>query len=128
MIVDSINGELQKRLAAYASIAAKFGCLRKLKDLPDDQVVKIAEIIQKANHTDLEASDELSQFSSFLNTELVKKSLDVIASPAIPATSSVPAITEVSLDEVAVVTEDDDDVRLNVESLELLIYRLLEAK
>ena len=33
VIVDRINGELQKRLAAYASIAAKFGFLRKLKDL-----------------------------------------------------------------------------------------------
>ena len=86
VIIDSINGELLEQLAANASIAVKFEFLRKLKDLPDDQVVKSAEILQIAYPTDLEANllDELLQFSSFLNTEFVKKSLDVTASPAIP--------------------------------------------
>ena len=86
VIVDSIDGELQKRLGAYVNIAAKFGFLRKFKDLPDDQVVKSVDSLQKAYPTDLEDSlpDELLHFPSFL----VKKSLSATASTAIPATSS----------------------------------------
>ena len=69
--------------------------------------------------TDFEATlpDELLQFSSFLNTEFVKKSLE-----AIPATSSA-AMPETFPDDseetesVTVVTKDDDDVRLDVESI-----------
>ena len=92
VIVDSIDGELQKRLGAYVNIAAKFGFLRKFKDLPDDQVVKSVDSLQKAYPTDLEDSlpDELLHFPSFL----VKKSLSATASTAIPATSSTPATTE----------------------------------
>ena len=87
--VDSIAGELQKRLGAYSEIAAKFGFCRKFKDLPNEQVIECAKNVQNAYPTDLEASlpDELLQFSSFLNTEFVKKSLEATASPTIPATS-----------------------------------------
>ena len=75
VIIDSINSELQKRLAAFANITAKFGSLRMLKDLTHVQVVEYAENLQMAYPTDLEASlpDELLQFSSFLNTDFGKK-------------------------------------------------------
>ena len=75
MIMDSINSELQKRLAAFANITAKFGSLRMLKDLTHVQVVEYAENLQMAYPTDLEVSlpDELLQFSSFLNTDFGKK-------------------------------------------------------
>ena len=75
VIIDSINSELQKRLTAYANIAAKFGFLRKLKDLTDVQVVECAKNLQMAYPTDLEASppDELLHFYSFLNTDFGKK-------------------------------------------------------
>ena len=111
VIIDSINSELQKRLAAYANIAAKFGFLRKLKDLTDVQVVECAENLQMAYPTDLVASlpDELLQFSSFLNTDFGKKSLDTTASTAITATSSI-TVNELSPDDVDVVTEEYDDV------------------
>ena len=85
-------------------------------------MVKSADSLQKVYPTDLEDSlpDELVHFSSFLNTEFVKKALSATASPAIPAaTSSTRVTTEESPDGVAVITKDDDDVRLNVESLEL---------
>ena len=35
VIIDNINAELKKRLVAYTDIAARFGFLRKLKNLPD---------------------------------------------------------------------------------------------
>ena len=113
----------------YSVIAAKFGFLRKLKNLPNEQVIDCAKNLQNAYPTDLEATlpDELLQFSSFLNTEFVKKSLE-----AIPATSSA-AMPETFPDDseetesVTVVTKDDDDVRLDVESMELRLYRLIVA-
>ena len=84
--------------------------------------------------TDLEASlsDELVQFSGFLNTEFAKKSLDATTSSAVPANSSAQAMIDTFPDEsddddLAVITKDDDDVRLNVESLEMRIYRLIVA-
>ena len=136
VIVDSIDSELQKRLGAYSEIAAKFGFLRTLKDLPNEQVTECAINLQNAYPADLEdsLSDELLQFSSFLNTDFVKKLLEATASPTIPATSSA-AMPETSSDEsdseetesVAVVTKDDDDVRLGVESMELRLYRLIVA-
>ena len=52
VIVDSLDAALQKRLDAYTDIAAKFGFLRDLKDLPDDQVIKNADSLQKAYPTD----------------------------------------------------------------------------
>ena len=128
VIVDSIVGELQKRLGAYDDIAAKFGFLQNLKDLSADQVVKSADSLQKAYPTDLEdsLSDELVHFSSFLNTEFVKKALSATTSPAIPAAaSSTQATTKEPPDGIAVITKDDDDVRLNVESLELRMYKIL---
>ena len=39
-----------------------------------------------------------------------------------------PTMTEISHDNVDMVTIDDNDVRLNVELLELRIYRLIAAK
>ena len=78
VIIDSLDAELRKRLGAYTGIAERFGFLRKLKDLPVDQVIQSAKKLQKSYPTDLEASlsDELVQFSGFLNTEFAKKSLD----------------------------------------------------
>jgi hypothetical protein len=76
VIIDSLDAELRKRLGAYTGIAERFGFLRELKGLPVDQVN--AKKLQKSYPTDLEASlsDELVQFSGFLNTEFAKKSLD----------------------------------------------------
>ena len=34
VIIDNVNAELKKRLGAYAGIAARFGSLRKMKNLP----------------------------------------------------------------------------------------------
>ena len=34
VIIDNVDTELKKRLGAYAGIAARFGFLRKLKNLP----------------------------------------------------------------------------------------------
>ena len=78
VIIDSIDGELQKRLVAHTGIAKRFGFLQKLKDLPDDQMVTSAQSLQEPYTTGLEASpsDELLQPSGFLNMEPAKKSLD----------------------------------------------------
>ena len=138
VIVDSIASELQKRLGAYSEIAAKFGFLRTLEDLPNEQVIECAINLQNANPEDLEdsLSDELLQFSTFLNTDFAKKSLQATASPTIPSTSSVPMPeSETSSDEsaneetesVAVVTKDYDDVLLGVESMEFRLYHLIVA-
>ena len=85
-------------------------------------MIKSAQILQEAYPTDLEVSlsDELLQFSGFLNTDFVKKSLEVTTA-SVPATSSVPST--IDSDDEAVITKDDDDVRLNVDSLELRMYR-----
>ena len=74
VIIDSIDGELQKRLVAHTGIAKRFGFLQKLKDLPDDQMVTSAQSLQEPyiHHE----SDELLQPSGFLNMEPAKKSLD----------------------------------------------------
>ena len=140
VIVDNIASELQKRLGAYSEIAAKFGFLRKLKDLPNEQVTKCAINLQTAYPADLEdgLSDELLQFSSFLNTAFAKKSLEETSSPTVPTSSSL-AISESETffeseesdnedtGSVAVVTKHDDDVLLGVESMELRLYRLIVA-
>ena len=93
-------------------------------------MVSNAERRRQAYPTDLEASlsDELLQFSAFLKTEFAKRSLDAATSPVAPAASPVPSVTETSLDDAEpVVTKDDDDVTLHVESLELRMYRLIVA-
>ena len=94
VIIDSLGAELQKRLSAYAIIAGRFGFLRKLADLSNEEVIRSAKSQQEAFLSDLEASlsDELLQCSSFLNTEFAKKALDITA----PSHSSTPTV---SLDE-----------------------------
>ena len=124
VIINRIDAELPKRLGAYTGIAAKFGFLRKLKDL-SVEVVESAKILQGEYPTDPEASlsDELVQFSSFLCTDFAMKSLDV--TPA-SATSS-QAIKDTSSDKSDDKNDlkDDNDVTLNVDSLEYRMYRLL---
>ena len=52
-----------------------------------------------------------------------------MTTPSVPATSSAPStIDSYDSDDEAVITRDDDNVRLNVDSLELRMYRLLVAK
>ena len=77
VVIDSLEGELRKRLNAYANIAGRFGFLRKLADLSNEEVIESAKSLQEAFARDLEASlsDELLQCSSFLNTEFAKKAL-----------------------------------------------------
>ena len=69
------------------------------------------------------------QFSAFLKTDFAKRSLDAATSPVAPAAFPVPSVAETSLDdaEPVVIKDDDDDVTLNVESLELRMYRLIMA-
>ena len=127
VIIDRIDAELRKRLGAYTGIAARFDFLRKLKDLSVEEVVESAKILQEAYPTDLEASlsDELVQFSGFLRTDFAMKSLDHVTTAS--ATSS-PAMNDTSSDESDDeddLTKDDNDVTLNVDSLELRMYRLL---
>ena len=120
VIIDRIDAELRKRLGAYTRIAAKFGFLRKLKDLSVEEVVESAKILQEAYPTDLEAS-----LSDFLRTNFVMKSLDVTTASA---TSNSPAMDDTSSDESDDeddLTKDDNDVTLNVDSLELRMYRLI---
>ena len=120
VIIDSLDAELQKRLSAYAIIAGRFGFLRKLADLSNEEVIKSAKSLQEAFPSDLEASlsDESLQCSSFLNTEFAKKALDITT----PSHSSTPTV---SLDETNEDSDTEDDTKFNVESLELHIYRLL---
>ena len=127
VIIDRIDAELRKRLGAYTGNAARFGFLRELKDLSVEEVVESAKILQEAYPTDLEASlsDELAQFSGFLRTYFAMKSLDHVTTAS--ATSS-PAMNDTSSDESDDeddLTKDDNDVTLNVDSLELRMYRLL---
>ena len=119
VVIDSLEGELRKRLNAYANIAGRFGFLRKLADLSNEEVIESAKSLQEAFARDLEASlsDELLQFSSFLNTEFAKKALNTT-----PSHSSTPAI---SLDQTNEDSDTEDDKKFNVESPELRIYRLL---
>ena len=56
VIIDSIVVELEKRLSAYEAAVAKFGFLRTLKDLPEDQIVIHADTLHKAYPKDLEES------------------------------------------------------------------------
>ena len=122
VIIDRIDAELRKRLGAYTGIAARFGFLRKLKDLSVEEVVENAKILQEEYPTDQEPSlsDELVQLSSFLCTDFAMKSLDVTTASA----TSSQAINDTSSDK----SDDlkDDNVTLNVDSLELRMYRLLE--
>ena len=94
-------------------------------------MVSNAERLRQAYLTDLEArlSDELLQFSAILKTDFAKRSLDAATSPVAPAAFPVPSVAETSLDDAEpVVTKDDvDDVTLDVESLELRMYRLIVA-
>ena len=124
VIIDRIDAELRKRLGACTGIAARFGFLQKLKDLSVEEVVESAKILQEEYPTDLEASlsDELVQFSSFLRTDFAMKSLDVTTASA----TSSQAINDTSSDK----SDDEDDLKddyvtLNVDSLELQMYRLL---
>ena len=87
-------------------------------------MVESAKILQEEYPTDLEASlsDELVQFSSFLRTDFAMKSLDVTTASA----TSSQAINGTSSDK----SDDEDDLKddnvpLNVDSLELRMYRLL---
>ena len=125
VIIDNLDAELQKRLSAYTNIAGRFGFLRKLADLPAEEVAKSAKSLQESFPTDLEDSlcDELLQFSGFLNTEFAKKALDATT----PSDSSMPGISsDQSIEDDDIdVTEDDNLIRLNVESLELRMYKLL---
>ena len=94
-------------------------------------MVSNAERLRQAYPTDLEASlsDELLQFSAFLKPEFAKRYLDAATSPVAPAAFPVPSEAETSFDDAEpVVTKDDgDDLTLNVESLELRMYRLIVA-
>ena len=119
VVIDSLDAELRKRLNAYANIAGRFGFLRKLADLSNEEVIESAKSLQEAFPRDLEASlsDELLQCSSFLNTEFAKKALNTT-----PSHSSTPAT---SLDQTNDDSDTEDDKKFNVESPELRIYRLL---
>ena len=90
------------------------------------EVVENAKRLQEAYSNDIEASlsEELLQFSAFLNTDFVKKKLEVTATSH-PDRPSVPS-SRVSDDKT--VKQDDDDVEMDVESLELRMYRLLVTK
>ena len=136
VVIDIVNAELVKRLEAYTCIAARFGFLRNLKNLPADRVVSSAErLCYTYPILDLKTSlsDELLHFSAFLKTEFAERSLDLTTSsttsPADPKFLLVPALVETSLDnvDVDVVTNDGDDVMLNVESAELRMYKLIVA-
>jgi len=39
VVIDSLDAELRKRLNAYANIAGRFGFLRKLADLSNEEVI-----------------------------------------------------------------------------------------
>ena len=127
VIIDNLDAELRKRLSANTNIAGRFGFLRKFADLPAEEVVSSAKSLQESFPTDLEDSlcDELLQFSGFLNTEFAKKTLDATAPSAsdssTPGISSDQSIEDDDID----VTEDDNLIGLNVESLELCMYKLL---
>ena len=64
-------------------------------------MVSNAERLSEAYPTDLEASlsDELLQFSAFLKTDFVERSLDAATSPIAPAAFPVPCVAETSLDD-----------------------------
>ena len=115
VIIDSLDAELRKRLSAYTNFA---GFLRKLANLPAEEVAISAKSLQESFPTDLEdsLSDEL-QFSGFLNTEFAKKALDATTPSAsdlsTPGISSDQSIEDDDID----VTKDDDLIGLNVESL-----------
>ena len=88
-------------------------------------MVKCAKFLQEEYPTDLEASlsDELVQFSSFLHTDLSMKSLDVTTASATSSQAIYDTSSDKSDDEDDL--KDDNDVTLNVDSLELRMYRLL---
>ncbi len=83
--------------------------------------------LQESFPTDLEDSlcDELLQFSGFLNTEFARNALDATTPSAsdslTPGISSDQSIEDDDID----VTEDDNLIGLNVELLELRMYKLL---
>ena len=108
VVIDSLEGELRKRLNAYANIAGRFGFLRRLADLSNEEVIESAKSLQEAFARDLEASlsDELLQCSSFLNTEFAKKALNTF-----PSHSSTPAI---SSDQTNDDSDTEDDKKFNV--------------
>ena len=119
VIIDSLNAELQKRLGAYTGIASKFGSLRNLKDLSDEKVIQSVKSPHKAYpicpnrfRIQTKMSNKLLQFSGFLNTEFAKKSLNATTSSAVPRTDTSSG-------------NESDDIHLNMESLEMRMYRLL---
>ena len=119
VIIDSIVVELEKRLSAYEAAVAKFGFLRTLKDLPEDQIVIHADTLHKAYPKDHEESlsDELIYFKIFLDTELVVKELNTATAPKKSSKTSNYALSA-----------EEDENSVNVESMELKIYRLLVEK
>ena len=120
VIVDSIASELEKRLAAYAEIAAMFGFMRTLKNLSNEKLIECAIKLERAYPTDLEdsLSDELLHFSSFLKTDFAEKWFEVSDVPTTPAVSSKEQ-SATSSDESDINEADDDNDLLCVESIEL---------
>ena len=126
VIIYNLDAELRKRLDAYATVAARFGFLRKLKELSSEEVVENAKRFQEAYSNDIEASlsEEMLQFSAFLNTDFVKKTLQVTAT----SHPDRPSVLSSRVSDDKTVEQDDDDVEMDVESLELRMYRLLVTK
>ncbi len=113
VIIDRLDAELRKRLSVYTNIAGRFGFLRKLADLPPEEVTESAKSLQESLPTDLEDSlfDELLQFSGFLNTEFAKKALDATTPSAsdfsTPGISSDQSIEDNNIDVTEVMISSD---------------------
>lgn len=67
-IIDTISAALQKRLAAYSVVCAKFGFLHNLTDVSDAELRTASDSLVRAYPTDLEPclAEEMVQFKSFL--------------------------------------------------------------
>ena len=85
VIIDSINGELQKRLVAHTGIAKRFGFLQKIKDLPDDQMVTSAQSLQQPYTTGLPSCCSLLVF--LIWNQLRNHWMDATACSATPTAS-----------------------------------------
>ncbi|XP_041366776.1 zinc finger MYM-type protein 1-like [Gigantopelta aegis] len=112
VIIDSLISALKKRLKAYEEISNKFGFLRNLGSMSEEQRSKLAMALINKYPNDLEASlaNELLQFVALLNTEFGKR-----------VTTTDPSASQLD----AAADDQDNTAMTGGEALELLMYRLI---
>ena len=78
-VIDRFITALVHRLCAYETISSRFGCLRKLVELPSQEILTAASNLIEVYEGDLDAclGNELVQFADFVNAYQEEQGEDV---------------------------------------------------